>query len=107
MVQFVVLIALRSPHQSQKAYRDRCYEVVRALSEQAVTPGLHLLTSPSIRLMSDYEVTLVNDSMQEFYVWFYGPTESAHVPESHTLRSHSRIRGRFQLHSPVGFGRST
>jgi hypothetical protein len=28
--------------------------------------------------MSDYEVTLVNDSMQEFYVWFYGPTESAH-----------------------------
>lgn len=28
------------------------------------------------RLMSDYEVTLVNDSMQEFFVWFYGPSES-------------------------------
>jgi ubiquitin-conjugating enzyme E2 H len=28
--------------------------------------------------MSDYEVTLVNDSMQEFYVWFYGPSESVH-----------------------------
>ena len=26
--------------------------------------------------MSDYEVTLVNDSMQEFYVKFYGPAES-------------------------------
>ena len=26
--------------------------------------------------MSDYEVNLVNDSMQEFYVKFYGPTES-------------------------------
>lgn len=28
------------------------------------------------RLMSDYEVTLVNDNMQEFYVRFYGPAES-------------------------------
>lgn len=26
--------------------------------------------------MSDYEVSLVNDSMQEFYVRFYGPDES-------------------------------
>ncbi len=32
------------------------------------------------RLVSDYEVTLVNDSMQEFYVWFYGPSESAQSP---------------------------
>jgi hypothetical protein len=30
--------------------------------------------------MSDYEVSLVNDSMQEFYVRFYGPTESKHLP---------------------------
>lgn len=29
------------------------------------------------RLMSDYEVNLVNDSMQEFYVRFFGPAESA------------------------------
>lgn len=29
------------------------------------------------RLMSDYEVNLVNDSMQEFFVRFYGPKESA------------------------------
>lgn len=27
--------------------------------------------------MSDYEVNLVNDSMQEFYVRFFGPAESA------------------------------
>jgi hypothetical protein len=26
--------------------------------------------------MSDYEVSLVNDSMQEFYVRFHGPAES-------------------------------
>lgn len=26
--------------------------------------------------MSDYEVTLVNDNMQEFYVKFKGPVES-------------------------------
>lgn len=30
--------------------------------------------------MSDYEVNLVNDSMQEFYVRFYGPAESEHRP---------------------------
>jgi len=30
-----------------------------------------------VRLMSDYEVNLVNDSMQEFFVRFYGPKESA------------------------------
>ena len=28
--------------------------------------------------MSDYEVNLVNDNMQEFYVRFYGPAESEH-----------------------------
>ena len=34
--------------------------------------------------MSDYEVNLVNDNMQEFFVRFYGPKEStstlAHPP---------------------------
>ena len=53
--------------------------------------------------MSDYEVTLVNDSMQEFYVWFYGPTESAPVPESHTLHSHSQTWGAF-LSAPFAGG---
>ncbi len=27
-------------------------------------------------LMSDYQVTLVNNKMSEFFVKFYGPTES-------------------------------
>ena len=27
-------------------------------------------------LMSDYEVTLINDNMQEFYVRFRGPSDS-------------------------------
>ena len=31
--------------------------------------------------MSDYEVTLVNDNMREFYVRFHGPPES----ESHPI----------------------
>jgi hypothetical protein len=26
--------------------------------------------------MSDYEVTLVNDNMQEFYIRFHGPEDS-------------------------------
>lgn len=28
------------------------------------------------RLMGNYEVQLVNDSMQEFYIKFHGPTDS-------------------------------
>jgi len=28
--------------------------------------------------MSDFEVNLVNDNMQEFYVRFFGPDESEH-----------------------------
>jgi hypothetical protein len=29
--------------------------------------------------MSDYEVTLVNDNMQEFYVRFHGPSDSKDI----------------------------
>lgn len=29
--------------------------------------------------MSDYEVTLVNDNMQEFYVRFQGPSDSKSI----------------------------
>lgn len=43
---------------------------------------------PCLRLMSDYEVTLVNDNMQEFYVRFYGPSDSKGT--------------RYQLAQPVG-----
>lgn len=42
---------------------------------------LLLLKMPALNvylfsLMSDYEVTLVNDNMQEFYVRFHGPSDS-------------------------------
>lgn len=39
--------------------------------------------------MSDYEVSLVNDSMQEFYVRFHGPAESKRSPRDLRHRSHS------------------
>jgi ubiquitin-conjugating enzyme E2 H len=44
------------------------------------------------RLMSDYEVTLVNDNMREFYVRFYGPPESESLSLLHqgsSNQSHS------------------
>jgi hypothetical protein len=49
---------------SQTKDRDRCNETV----------GILFASKP--RLMSDYEVNLVNDNMQEFYVKFHGPTDS-------------------------------
>lgn len=36
----------------------------------------HLIYTSYHRLMSDFDVNLVNDSMSEFYVKFKGPTES-------------------------------
>lgn len=35
--------------------------------------------------MSDYDVSLVNDSMQEFYVRFFGPAESTLPATTYTL----------------------
>lgn len=42
-----------------------------------IDPSSDLIVVLPHRLMSDYEVSLVNDSMQEFYVRFHGPAESA------------------------------
>ncbi len=40
-------------------------------------------------LMSDYQVTLVNNKMSEFFVKFYGPVESeCHPPLSHLCDLH-------------------
>ena len=39
--------------------------------------------------MSDYEVNLVNDNMQEFYVRFYGPVESERCNSVMADSSHS------------------
>lgn len=45
-----------------------------SLEQSARTPAD---SGERYRLMSDFEVTLVNDNMQEFYVRFNGPEESA------------------------------
>lgn len=42
------------------------------------------------RLMSDFDVTLVNDSMNEFYLKFKGPAESTFCFALHSLTSLSR-----------------
>lgn len=42
-------------------------------------------------LMSDYEVTLVNDNMQEFYVRFLGPAESAQYFNNYDDFSHIHV----------------
>ena len=43
------------------------------------SPKRRIETDVMKLMMSDYEVTLVNDNMQEFYVIFKGPTESKRV----------------------------
>ncbi|KAF9087810.1 Ubiquitin-conjugating enzyme E2 8 [Mortierella sp. GBA35] len=40
------------------------------------SPRRRIETDVMKLLMSDYEVTLVNDNMQEFYVRFYGPADT-------------------------------
>lgn len=40
------------------------------------SPKRRIETDVMKLMMSDYEVTLVNDNMQEFFVIFKGPTES-------------------------------
>ena len=42
------------------------------------SPKRRIETDVMKMMMSDYEVTLVNDNMQEFYVSFKGPSESRH-----------------------------
>ncbi|KAG0640773.1 putative ubiquitin conjugating enzyme Ubc8 [Tuber brumale] len=57
-------------------------------SEQLSLHSLQRMTlNTTHRLMSDYEVTLVNDnSMQEFYVRFKGPEESMFFEEAYLVR---------------------
>lgn len=40
------------------------------------SPKRRIETDVMKLMMSDYEVTLVNDNMQEFFVIFKGPSES-------------------------------
>jgi hypothetical protein len=66
-----LVVSPRIPHEAP--HRDRCYEDVNIVLFEKFRAHIYVR---SRRLMSDYEVTLVNDSMQEFYVRFYGPAES-------------------------------
>lgn len=54
---------------------------------------IHLVRS----LMSDYEVNLVNDNMQEFFVKFKGPEESESSPSAQMGCSSARLTERWRL----------
>lgn len=51
------------------------------------SPKRRIETDVMKLMMSDYEVTLVNDNMQEFYVIFKGPSESKSMISTHTWRT--------------------
>ncbi|RUS11181.1 ubiquitin-conjugating enzyme/RWD-like protein, partial [Endogone sp. FLAS-F59071] len=52
--------------------------------------------------MSDYEVTLVNDSMQEFYVRFHGPTDTPFA--GGVWKVHVELPDQYPYKSPsIGF----
>lgn len=55
--------------------------------------------------MSDYEVSLVNDNMQEFYVRFYGPPESMCSSVIASLTEISLSFDSDQRLSPEGYGK--
>ncbi|KAF7301692.1 Ubiquitin-conjugating enzyme [Mycena indigotica] len=53
-------------------------------------------------LMSDYEVSLVNDNMQEFYVRFHGPTETPFA--GGIWKIHVELPDQYPFKSPsIGF----
>lgn len=54
------------------------------------SPKRRIETDVMKLMMSDYEVTLVNDNMQEFYVIFKGPTESKSTEDFHNTNSGGR-----------------
>jgi ubiquitin-conjugating enzyme E2 H len=56
------------------------------------SPKRRIETDVMKMLMSDYEVTLVNDNMQEFYVRFKGPEESKLACPSHHIPSIASAR---------------
>ena len=51
------------------------------------SPKRRIETDVMKMMMSDYEVTLINDNMQEFYVAFKGPTESEYITDPVRSRS--------------------
>lgn len=85
---------------TQEKNRDGRHEAVRATGLQ-----LDVQLTWGRRLMSDYEVTLVNDNMQEFYVRFSGPDESAYRVASTVTLWLTYVA--MQRRSRAGCGRST
>ncbi|ODQ64781.1 hypothetical protein NADFUDRAFT_43078 [Nadsonia fulvescens var. elongata DSM 6958] len=66
------------------------------------SPKRRIETDVMKLLMSDYEVTLVNDSMQEFYVLFNGPTETPF--EKGVWKIHVELPNEYPYKSPsIGF----
>lgn len=59
-------------------------------------------------MMSDLEVNLVNDNMQEFYVRFYGPPESTSRVVNAIVQAYAKAHHYmlYQLPSLVVSGRS-
>lgn len=65
------------------------------------SPKRRIETDVMKLMMSDYEVTLVNDNMQEFFVIFKGPTESELLPDGED--THADVlapfaEGRWKVH---------
>lgn len=66
------------------------------------SPKRRIETDVMKMLMSDYEVNLVNDSMQEFYVMFNGPEETAFA--GGVWKIHVELPDQYPYKSPsIGF----
>ncbi|KAF8592333.1 hypothetical protein K439DRAFT_1625731 [Ramaria rubella] len=66
------------------------------------SPKRRIETDVMKMLMSDYEVNLVNDNMQEFYVRFYGPAETPFA--GGVWRIHVELPDQYPYKSPsIGF----
>ncbi|KAL0084778.1 ubiquitin-conjugating enzyme/RWD-like protein [Phycomyces blakesleeanus] len=66
------------------------------------TPRRRIETDVMKLLMSDYEVTLVNDNMQEFYVRFHGPTDTPFT--GGVWKVHVELPDQYPYKSPsIGF----
>ncbi|KAJ3828592.1 ubiquitin-conjugating enzyme/RWD-like protein [Lentinula raphanica] len=68
----------------------------------SLSPLCHLSHSQISRLMSDYDVSLVNDNMQEFYVRFHGPEETPFA--NGVWKIHVELPDQYPYKSPsIGF----
>ncbi|CCG82921.1 Ubiquitin-conjugating enzyme E2 8 [Taphrina deformans PYCC 5710] len=66
------------------------------------SPKRRIETDVMKMLMSDYEVTLVNDNMQEFYVRFHGPKETPF--QGGIWKVHVELPDQYPYKSPsIGF----